>query len=104
MADHGKGAHGLAQVVQGKADRGDAVEPPSETLAEPGMEGVLLGMPGSKEQVSAPQGGEVRMLVVRQPDDCAACPAGNGQQAVQVADGPAVAVGGAIEFAAPQVG
>ena len=101
-ADHGKGAEGLAQIVQGYADNGGIAisEEGLNPAGKPGMEGIGLMLAGGSEKVCGLEGGVPEVLVIGQADGNARLPTPPLQEAIYVIDAAAVAVHMAVK---PQV-
>ncbi len=105
-ADHGKGAEGLAQVVQGYAGNGGIAisDEGLNSATEPGMEGIGLMLAGGPEKVSGLEGGIPGVLVIGQAEGKARLPAPPLQEAVDVIDAAAVPVHMAVKPRASQPG
>jgi hypothetical protein len=105
-ANHGKGAEGLAQVVQGHSGNGGIAirDEGLKPAGKPGMEGIGLILAGGPEKVCGLEGGVPGVLVIGQAEGKARLPTPPLQEAVYVIDAAAIAVHMAVKPRASQPG
>ena len=98
-ADHGEGAQGLAQVVQGDAGNGRMalVDEGRDPWGEPAAEGIGSVLAGGPEKIGGLEGGVPGVLIIGQAEGDARLPAPPFQEAVDVVDAASVAVDAAVE-------
>jgi len=103
-ADHGEGAEGLAQVVQGDADGigGVFLDEGLHPAGKHGHKRVGFVLPGGPEEILRPEGREAAVLVIGQRDRDAGPASLPGEQTVDVVDAAAVPVRVAVELRAPE--
>jgi len=100
IADHGEGAQGLCQIVQGKADCPGRLlfDQGSEALREISVKGVPFRFFRRPDEVGTAKGRESRVFVVGQGDPAADAGRIGGQDPVQGADRAPVAIDPAVRF------